>query len=326
MSGKRGRPLLLTRPWLLAAVGVLAAMAACILLGMWQYHRYEGKSERAHRIERNYAATPVPLADVLPAPRSALAPSDQWRTVRLRGRYCTDPACVLYVRNRPFNGVVGFAQLVPLRTDRGTFMVARGWVPTQESSSRPQSPPAPPTDEVSVVVRVRPTEPVLSRRRNPAGQIQSIAPAEFLSHAGAPAAEVYTGAYGEMVSESPPAAVRPTGFEKPDTSLGPHLSYAVQWWLFAAFFPVAWVVRGRRAVLDARSSDDGEQPDAASPPAPEREARAERGAGSGDGDRGGRVRSRGARDGRPRLTAPGAPRRRSQDEEEEDALVDQHRR
>lgn len=253
MSGATGEPsplrVLATRSWALAALGVVAAVVTCVMLGLWQFHRFEAKSARADLIEHNYSAPPVALTDVLPASDSPLAADDGWRTVRLTGEYCTAPECILYARNRPFNGEVGFAQLVPFRTDDGTVMVARGWVPTQSASSAPADPPEVPTGQRTIVVRLRPMEPVLAGRTNPPGQVQSIA-IEELAAVEPTAGTLHRGAYGELASEDPAPADAPTPFPRPDTSLGPHLSYAVQWWAFALFFPIAWAVRARRAVLD----------------------------------------------------------------------------
>lgn len=41
-------------------------------------------------------------------------------------------------------------------------------------------------------------------------------------------------------------------------SIGPHMAYAVQWWLFTAGVPVGWVILVRREKRDraaARASD-----------------------------------------------------------------------
>lgn len=257
MTGDRSpsvRRILLTREWALGAVLVVLAMIACALLGWWQFQRYEGRAEHKALIEANYAAPAVPITDILSAPGTDLPTQDRYRTVRLTGEYCTDPSCVLYVRNRPLNGTVGFLQLVPFRTEQGTVLVVRGWVQTQEASSEPADPPPPPSGPETIIVRLQPDEPVLADRRNPPGQIQSIAP-EMVAGIVPGLDGLHTGAYGELVEESPPAAAHLLPLEKPDTGLGPHLSYAFQWWAFGLFFPIAWVVRARRAVLDERTAD-----------------------------------------------------------------------
>lgn len=329
-----------TREWALAALGVVVAMIACALLGLWQFHRYEAKSERKALVESNYSAPAVALGDVLPAPSTDLATEDQWRTVSIRGEYCTDPECVLYVRNRPLGGQVGFLQLVPFRTDAGTLLVVRGWVTGQETASAPQSPPPPPSGQETLVVRMHPDEPVLTDRTNPPGQIQSIAPQEVQGIV--PGLDrVYTGGYGELVSETPSGdSTGLRSLEKPDTGLGPHLSYAFQWWALGLFFPVAWVVRGRRAVLDATAelAESGADPDGH----PDNTVTSDTGqarvtGGTSDGDvdptataPGGAgpvrasdlARRRAAARRRPPISASRSARRDGRDEDEEDALLD----
>lgn len=283
----RGLGVLLTRGWLGAIVALAVGTTACVLLGLWQFHRYEAKSARADLIEHNYSAAPVALAEVLPEPSSSLPAADQWRTVTLTGHYCTDPGCIVYARNRPFHGEVGFAQLAPFITDQGTLVVARGWLATKETTSEPLDPPTVPAGERTIVVRVRAVEPALAHRTSPPGQIQSIT-AENLRAWDPLVGPVRSGGYGELVTEDSAAPAHLTAFPRPETSLGPHLSYAVQWWALALLLPIAGVVRARRALLDAK--DDAAAAQIAAAPR------------------------------RPAAARP-APRAR-RDEEEEDALVD----
>lgn len=52
---------------------------------------------------------------------------------------------------------------------------------------------------------------------------------------------VIEGAYGLMVSEDPAPASAPTALEPPSEDPGPHLSYAIQWILFAVMgFVFIW--------------------------------------------------------------------------------------
>lgn len=304
---------LCTRDALGAVLGVVLAAAVCIGLGFWQWHRFEGKRENADVIETNYSAAPVGLDQVLPSPGTPLASSDRWKQVELTGKYCTQPDCLLWVRNRPLADSVGFWQLVPFTTDQGTLLVVRGWVDGAETSSTPASEPPVPEGRTTIVVRMRVVEPTLENRRNPPGQVQTVTPSAIAPELPDLGGSVYTGAFGELVSEDPSVSPMPHVLEEPDTSLGPHLSYAVQWWLFAAFFPIALVVRTRRQILDEESGDDESS-----------------GEGCGeDGARSGPAET-------TREAAPTAPRAasaelrrsrpRTQDEEEEDELLDHGRR
>ncbi|WP_114854793.1 SURF1 family protein [Brachybacterium sp. YJGR34] len=295
------RDLLLSRETVLGLLVVLLLAAVCVVLGMWQFHRYEDKRDAAAVVETHYGAEPVALEEVLATPQSTLSAEDDWTPVALRGEYCTAEDCVLYVRNRTLGGDVGFWQLAPFRSEDGvTLLVVRGWVPEGEGASAPLDPPAVPAGEHLVTVHLRPAEPALDREI-PEGQAHSVNPPQIGELLGEDESTLVTHAYGVLETEEP-SAERPEPLPEPDTSLGPHLSYAVQWWVFAAFFPAALVYRVRKQIQDL----DALEQDAAD----EDTAPAEQDAVT--------ARSHPHRPRRAHRT-----RRRGQDEEEEDALIDQ---
>lgn len=291
------RRVLLSRETLLGLLLVLLASAICVALGFWQFGRFEGKRDAAATIEANYSAPPVPMAEVLQTPDAPLPATQEWTPVELQGSYCTDPGCVLYVRNRQLGGDVGFWQLVPFTTDDGsTLLVNRGWVTSQGQRSAPADPAPVPEGELGLTVRLRPAEPVLDREI-PEGQVHSVNPPQIEGLLPATGGEMIRHAYGDLVTEDP-SSPRPAELPDPDTSLGPHLSYSVQWWIFALFFPGALIYRTRRAIQDL----DAEDADA-----------------DADGDPAG-THPRRTTDHRPQRQAHS--RRRGRDEEEEDALID----
>lgn len=302
------RQIILSRDTALGLLLVLALAAVCVGLGFWQYGRYETKHDQAAVVHSNYEAEPVALEDVLPTPTSPLAATDEWKQVTLHGSYCATKECVLYVRNRVDEGEVGFWQLAPFTADDGTtLLVVRGWVPSGDASE-PVDPAPVPDGETTVTLRLRPAEPELDRTPPP-GQTHSVNPPQSAGLMGLEADPLITGAYGELVQEEP-AADRPRALPAPDTSLGPHLSYAFQWWIFALFFPGALVFRVRRQIQDLAD----EQADTAAQAAADTESTGA--TGSADTPR----KPRATADHRPRRTVHA--RRRGQDEEEEDALID----
>ncbi|MDN5899794.1 MAG: SURF1 family protein [Brachybacterium sp.] len=315
MSSSR-REILLSRDTLLGLVAVLVLAAVCVTLGLWQFGRYEGRVDQAAVIRANYEAAPVSLDQAMPDVGAPLPAADEWTPVTLHGSYCATDDCVLYVRNRQLSGRVGFWQLVPFRTeDSSTMLVVRGWVPSGSDTSQPADPAPVPDGEITLTVRLRPAEEVLDREPPP-GQTHSVNPRQSVGLMGLDASDLVTGAYGELITEEP-AADRPAALASPDTSLGPHLSYAFQWWIFALFFPAALVYRTRRQFQDVTAE---EQQRATERTAPD-------GAPEPDPDQDGSVpttRPAGhSTDHRPRRTV--RARRRGQDEEEEDALIDQQR-
>jgi cytochrome oxidase assembly protein ShyY1 len=231
-----------------AYVGVAVVFAiACAFLSNWQFTRNAERSEQLQLVAQNYDAEPVPLSEVIPA-GGALAPGDEWRPVRIEGEYLT--SAQVLVRNRPHGGTAAFEVLVPFVLEDGrVLLVDRGWVPPGENQPLPDEIPAPPSGATTVVVRVRPAEPLPSSGRSaPEGQVPSINVDLVADTIGAPAAELERSAYGIMVSEDPAPATRPAALTAPSEDPGPHLSYAIQWILFAimGFVFIGYVIRTER--------------------------------------------------------------------------------
>jgi len=225
------------------AVYVLIAIGfavACVFLSQWQFDRNATREEQIALVEQNYDADPVPLADLIGAD-GALQPNDEWHPVLLRGEYLVDEQ--LLVRNRPHGGTSAFEVLVPFQdVDGRVFIVDRGWVPPGDGDS-PDSVAAPPSGEVEVIVRLRPGEQVpASGRGAPEGQVPTI---NLPTIAALVDGDVITGAYGQLISEDPAANTALGGFSSPTDDPGPHLSYAIQWILFAimGFIFIGYIIR-----------------------------------------------------------------------------------
>lgn len=225
------------------AVYVLIAIGfavACAFLANWQFERNESRSEQIALVEQNYDAQPVPLADLI-GDGGSLDPEDQWHPVILQGEYLDDQQVL--VRNRPHGGTSAFEVLVPFRdVDGRVFIVDRGWVPPGDGDA-PDAVPAPPQGEVRVTVRLRPGEQLpASGRGAPEGQVPTI---NLPSIDALVQGDVITGAYGQLVEEDPAADAPLGGFASPTDDPGPHLSYAIQWILFAlmGFIFIGYIIR-----------------------------------------------------------------------------------
>ncbi|GAA2023756.1 hypothetical protein GCM10009819_03150 [Agromyces tropicus] len=280
---------------------VIVFAIACSALGTWQLNRRAEALAEVARIDANYDAEPIPLADALPDP-AGFDIDQRWQVVSASGKYLTQAEVV--VRNRPFQGSTGFEVITPFLLDDGTvFMVDRGWIP-QDSDGRPSEIAPPPSGEVEVVARLKAGEDTIAGRTSSGSELATIDLDEVSDRIGAPA---YTGAYGILVQDGADAGDPPLALPRPVRDEGPHLSYALQWFVFAllAFVALGWFANQERRALagDARDGDAD---------------------GSGDGEppRGPRAGSR-----PPRRTAP-QPRparsgRRS-DADVEDEILDRH--
>lgn len=271
------------------ALAVVFAIA-CAFLSNWQFSRNEERAAQLALVERNYDAEPVPLAEVIPAD-GELEPQDEWRPVRLTGEYVIDEQ--LLARNRPHGGTAAFEVLVPFRLDDGrVLLIDRGWVPPGPDQPEPDAVPAPPDGEVTVVARVRPGEPLpASGRSAPDGQVPTINLALVAETVAPDVGETLElSAYGVLVSEDPAPASAPHALESPSEDPGPHLSYAIQWILFAVmgFVFIGYVIRTERR----HRREEAE----------EAEADAARGSSA--------------------VAAPASRHRRDRDAEDEDAILD----
>jgi cytochrome oxidase assembly protein ShyY1 len=247
---------LLTRRWLGLLLVALCVASACVFLGRWQIHRLEYKMSSNHLVSGNAAAAPVPPARFL---RVNHRPdqADQWRRVRATGRYET--AHTLLVRNRSLNGAVGLDVLVPFVTDDGTaLLVNRGWVPVDESvpGGAPKTLPAPPVGRVTILARIRDSEPASTTGTPPAGQVTRIDTSSIARGLPYP---VY-GGYGELTHERPRPAHAPVLLPLPELSEGPHLAYAVQWFLFAVMALGYFGLLARREAHERQAVAEGRAP------------------------------------------------------------------
>ncbi|MCU1511678.1 MAG: cytochrome oxidase biosis protein Surf1, facilitates heme insertion [Arthrobacter sp.] len=236
---------------------LLAAIfaTACVFLGRWQMDRRAESLAEINRITSNYSATPLPFAEVRDQ-FSRLDPHREWTQVELKGSY--DTAGQRVVRNRPLNGQPGYEVVVPFRLETGeTVVINRGWLPIgNDNPGRPDSVPAPPAGNVTVVARLKHAEPELQRGA-PDGQLASIDLAAYSTQLGYP---LLTGAYGQLATESPAVADMPIAFPKPSTEEGTHLSYSLQWFAFGVLmfigFGYAARQQARNAAIDAEDAEE----------------------------------------------------------------------
>ncbi|MFF2390199.1 SURF1 family protein [Agromyces sp. NPDC058104] len=256
---------LLTPRWAgYLALTVIFAIA-CSALGTWQLNRRAEALAEVARIDANYDAAPIPLAEALPDP-AGFDVDQRWQVVELSGEYL--PSEEVVVRNRPMGGSTGFQVITPFQLDDGTvFMIDRGWIP-QDSDGRPSEIPAPPAGEVEVTARLKAGEGRIEGRTSTGIEFATIDLDELAGRVGEPA---YTGAYGILVQSGDDAAEPPLAAPRPERDEGPHLSYALQWYVFAllAFIGLGWAANQERKSLAEASGQAEVSPRAPKRPKPQ---------------------------------------------------------
>ncbi|MET9435409.1 SURF1 family protein [Streptomyces sp. NPDC006551] len=250
---------LLSRQWVILTLVALVLIPVMIELGFWQFHRHERRVAQNTLIADNLKAKPVPI-ESLTSPGHTVPRADYWRRVTATGTF--DTAHEVVVRRRTnADDRIGVLVLTPLvLRDGRTVLVNRGWVPAApDQKSFPEVPPAP-KGEVTVTGRLKADETtgasgIKDLRGLPDRQVMLInseQQAELLGR------EVLGGYLEQTAPE--PAGDSPELIPEPDhDSIGAHMAYAVQWWLFAAGVPVGWIILVRREKRDreAEARADG---------------------------------------------------------------------
>ncbi|MFF2274031.1 SURF1 family protein [Agromyces sp. NPDC058136] len=256
---------LLTPRWAGYLALTIVFAIACSALGTWQLNRRAEALAEVARIDANYDAAPVPLDEALPDP-AGFDVDQRWQVVAISGEYL--PAEEVVVRNRPMGGSTGFQVITPFQLDDGTvFMVDRGWI-AQNSDGRPSEIPAPPEGEVEVTARLKAGEGRIEGRTSTGIEFATIDLDELAERVGEPS---YTGAYGILVQSGDDAAEPPLAAPRPERDEGPHLSYALQWYVFAllAFIGLGWAANQERKTLAEASGQSEVSPRAPKRPKPQ---------------------------------------------------------
>jgi cytochrome oxidase assembly protein ShyY1 len=223
--------------WLLLTAVVLSALF--VRLGFWQLHRLHERQAFKASVVRAERAPPVPIDRVPRADGSedALA----YRRVTASGTYATADEVILF--GRALKGRPGNQVLTPLRTSSGTaLLVDRGWVHAGMDHP-PVSQAAPPSGRVRVTGLLLPPEETTSG----SGRVQVVTRIDVQRIAAGLPYRLYP-VYLQLQRQVPPqAGGLPVVLPPPDLNAGPpNLSYAIQWFSFAAIALIGYVILARR--------------------------------------------------------------------------------
>lgn len=224
------------RRWLTWLLLAILFAVACGFLSNWQFNRRAEALADMSRLAKNYDATPIELTS------HQFRVQDEWRPIKLTGKFLPEKA--LLVRNRPFNGDPGFLELIPFqRTDGLLVAIEAGWIPADNQLAAPKNFPLPTGELQTIWGRERPSEPTLNRDA-PKGQIATINLPTLWQKTGLSAKSV-DQFYLRLGETTFAKDGQPRALSRPQMDEGNHLSYALQWIVFAllAFSALTWAVR-----------------------------------------------------------------------------------
>jgi cytochrome oxidase assembly protein ShyY1 len=241
------RRVLLTPRWIAFTVLVGMLVVAMVGLGAWQLQRLGERRDRNEQVVERGSPPARPLADVLPAGSTFTdATEARWYLVDVEGTF--DGAQEVRIRNRSQQGIPGEHVVTPLVLDDGTaVLVNRGFVPTNRGAA---AVPPPPAGRVIVEGRVRTTQTRGSfGPQDPAdGRLTTLSRVD-VARIGQQLPYEVAPVYLELTSPLPSGGL-PAPVPAPELGDGPHLSYAGQWFLFAACAVAGWFFLARRSVKD----------------------------------------------------------------------------
>lgn len=248
-------------PLLIAAL-VLAGAAVCVKLGLWQLTRYHEKRAALATIESAMAAPPAEVsAETSPA-------AIENHRVRLRGSF--DPRVHILLAGRERNGAAGVHVVTPfvLEPRPGSadspsqsptaVLVDRGWLPADDAiTARPQDTPEPDRHDLTGVARAMTKAPAgypwrrLATEPDPVTLWSALLldPDSIAARLPYPVAPFFVT---ELPGVGVPAQPARSAPEMPGAST--HLSYAIQWFLFASILtlgPAFFAFSRRRAAAIA---------------------------------------------------------------------------
>jgi cytochrome oxidase assembly protein ShyY1 len=243
---------LLSPKWLGFHLLVLLVVIVMANLSMWQLDRLDARRDFNAAVS---ARVDLPAEDLntLLGTRSSAFTTDptlidlEWRQVTAVGEYLPDHQ--VSVINRSQNGRAGANLVTPLRLRDGrVLLVNRGFVPLAVGL------PAAPTGEVEVrgllrVSQERRTGQLSDPADGTIAELQRLNIDRLAVQTPGPLVPMYLQLLQSAPTEIPGL---PEPVIRPDLSEGSHLSYAVQWMIFAIAVGVGWVLAVRRSVQQRR--------------------------------------------------------------------------
>jgi len=249
---------LLQPRWIAAHLAIVAAGALFVSLGFWQIDRLDQRRAEIAVIESQSRKAPAPLEQLLPSP--AESPKDgarqAYRRATVEGTF--DSGREVLLEGRSDLGRPGSHLLTPLMIKSGLAVVVdRGWVPL-ELSEPPIAEARPPGGRVWVTGVLLPPQPrtgwgAKDPTPGPVSRVQTVDLARLdrqLPYRVLPLVLQLK----EQVPRNRGPLPKVSASPKPDE--GSHLSYAVQWFSFAAIAAVTYIFLIRRHASDRAKQTD----------------------------------------------------------------------
>jgi cytochrome oxidase assembly protein ShyY1 len=246
-----------TPKWIVRHVLVVLLVVSMVLLGLWQLRRLDQKREHNALVESRQDEPAVSVTEVVPWTSNVgddAVDDVLYRAVEARGTYIDDDTVV--VENRTFNGAPGAWVLTPLLLSSGSAVVVnRGFIGFDHDGKI--SPPPAPSGPVEVTGLVFPSQTRGSFGATDPDDVDLDVLARVdLDRYEAQVDYDLLPAYVQRETSTPPEQGAGPGeqelvvLEGPELDEGPHLGYAVQWFIFTTIAAGGYALLLRRMAKD----------------------------------------------------------------------------
>jgi surfeit locus 1 family protein len=248
-----------SRRWLLATILVVVGVAINIRLGIWQLDRLEQRRAFNTRV---LAQIDRPVLALSGAALDEDLASMEYRKVIVTGEYDLDHQVAL--RNQAWGNRPGVHLLTPLRIQGSDklILVNRGWVPIEgDDFNRWAAYPEPGVVEVQGILRASQSEPDYGQRSDPIpAEGEAPLKAWYFANVQAIARQVPYPLLPVYIQQAPDPSLQGLPYRTQpelDLSEGPHQSYALQWFSFAAILGLGYPFFIRRQERKQLATNSG---------------------------------------------------------------------
>ena len=234
--------------WIAGHMIAIAAVLAFVLAGLWQVSRLSDRRAFNTTVAARSQGAPIPLPSMATA--SDRTSDLEWQLVEFEATWTGDEELLLQAQS--LGGLSGHDVLTPADVEGLTVVVDRGWVPI-DVAGPPVEVAIPVANRVTVrgVLRtsqVRGTFGPTDPSAGPLGRVSRVDLPRIAPQLSGPVYPMWV----QLLEQDPAQGEFPRIRPLPDLGEGPHLGYAVQWFLFAGIVVVAYPILIRSTARPSR--------------------------------------------------------------------------
>ncbi|HHB91061.1 MAG TPA: SURF1 family protein [Anaerolineae bacterium] len=226
------------RRWLLPTLAVIAASLVMVRLGFWQLDRHDQRMAYINGVIAEVEDVPFTLTG---GPEDDAYAERIFHQVEADGRFDFDHQII--IKNQYYNDMLGYHLVTPflIEGSERAVLVDRGWIPPEAVQSFEDVRQFDEPELTHIVGRIMPPEKHRGELPSPENPQRMWYRVSVPAIAAQMPYEVLPFAVALLPPETP--QTHPPFRNPPKFKLdpGPHMGYAIQWFIFAIFVPLVYL-------------------------------------------------------------------------------------